>query len=141
MRKPRTEVEHEGGELNVVPYLDILMNLILFMLLSMAGLATTGIAKAEAPRAPVGGAVGARLTVSISGEGFVIEGDGVEPVRIAAHDYQSLTSSLSGLKREGQSLSLRAEPGVDYETVIATLDAARETPERRALFPDVTLVF
>lgn len=32
-RKLRAEVEAETGELTLVPYLDILMNLILFMIL------------------------------------------------------------------------------------------------------------
>ena len=38
-----------AGELNIVPYLDILMNLIIFMLLSMTGLATFGILNVNAP--------------------------------------------------------------------------------------------
>lgn len=141
MRKTRVE-EEPAGELNVVPYLDILMNLILFMLLSMTGLATMGVAKVEAPRAPRGGeSRPPRVTVSIDATGFVVERDGVEPTRIDSHDYQSLTSKLDALKGEAQSLSLRAAPGVDYETVVATIDAARETSDRRVLFPDVTLVF
>ena len=38
-RKLKPREEEEMGELNIVPYLDILMNLIIFMLLSMTGLA------------------------------------------------------------------------------------------------------
>ena len=38
-RKLRIRGHEEGGELNIVPYLDILMNLIMFMLLSITGLA------------------------------------------------------------------------------------------------------
>ena len=41
--------QEEGGELNIVPYLDILMNLIMFMLLSITGLAAFGILNVNAP--------------------------------------------------------------------------------------------
>src|SRR5215475_8071604 len=42
-RKLRTRGRVEGQELNIVPYLDILMNLIMFMLLSITGLSAFGI--------------------------------------------------------------------------------------------------
>jgi hypothetical protein len=48
-RKLRPKEEEETGELNIVPYLDIMMNLIMFMLLSMTGLAAFGILNVNAP--------------------------------------------------------------------------------------------
>ena len=48
-RKIRPKEEEETGELNIIPYLDILMNLIIFILLSMSGLATFGILNVNAP--------------------------------------------------------------------------------------------
>ena len=48
-RKLKPREEEEAGELNIVPYLDILMNLILFMLLSITGLASFGILNVSAP--------------------------------------------------------------------------------------------
>ncbi|MFP2962692.1 ExbD/TolR family protein [Myxococcus sp. 1LA] len=48
-RKLKVREEEEAGELNIVPYLDILMNLIIFMLLSITGLATFGIINVNAP--------------------------------------------------------------------------------------------
>ena len=48
-RKLRIRGHQEGGELNIVPYLDILMNLIMFMLLSITGLAAFGILNVNAP--------------------------------------------------------------------------------------------
>jgi biopolymer transport protein ExbD len=48
-RKLRPKEDDEVGELNIVPYLDILMNLIIFILLSMTGLATMGILNVNAP--------------------------------------------------------------------------------------------
>ena len=48
-RKTRVREHDEVGELNIVPYLDIMMNLIMFMLLSMTGLAVFGILNVNAP--------------------------------------------------------------------------------------------
>ena len=39
----------EGGELNIIPYLDIMMNLIMFMLLTMTALITLGVLNVTAP--------------------------------------------------------------------------------------------
>src|SRR5262245_12654341 len=77
-RKLRPSEEEEVGELNIVPYLDILMNLIIFMLLSMTGLVTFGILNVNAPS--YGGAPGGDgseqqrllLTVGIAGNGFYV---------------------------------------------------------------------
>jgi biopolymer transport protein ExbD len=83
-RKLRPHEEEETGELNIVPYLDILMNLIIFILLSMTGLATFGILNVNAPS--YGESAGAGnpdekpslvLTVAIAPNGFFVAGTGV----------------------------------------------------------------
>ena len=72
----------ETGELNVVPYLDILMNLIIFMLLSMAGLATWGMVNINAPHTtsleaePPAGCV---LTVTVAKTGRRATGSACSP--------------------------------------------------------------
>src|SRR5262249_61465432 len=48
-RKLRIHEHTDIGELNIVPYLDILMNLIMFMLLSITGLSAFGILNVNAP--------------------------------------------------------------------------------------------
>ncbi len=77
--------EAEFGELNIVPYLDILMNLIIFMLLSMTGLALFGILNVNAPNyggAPAvanqdnSGVPKLLLSVLISQKGFFVAGTG-----------------------------------------------------------------
>jgi biopolymer transport protein TolR len=83
-RKLRPAEEGHQGELNIVPYLDILMNLIIFMLLSMTGLAAFGILNVNAPNyggAPAAGAGNPDeqkllLTVLISHKGFFVAGAG-----------------------------------------------------------------
>src|SRR5215510_10320392 len=75
--------EVEFGELNIVPYLDILMNLIIFMLLSMTGLATFGILNVNAPNYGAGASSSDNptkppllLTVAISKKGYYIAATG-----------------------------------------------------------------
>jgi len=83
-RKTRPREAEEGGELNIVPYLDIMMNLIMFILLSMTGLAVFGILNVNAPNygGPSAG-IGESpdqpkllLSVLISGKGYFIAGAG-----------------------------------------------------------------
>jgi biopolymer transport protein ExbD len=83
-RKTRPRENEDTGELNIVPYLDIMMNLIMFMLLSMTGLAVFGILNVNAPNygGPSAG-VGEQsdqpkllLSVLISKKGYFIAGAG-----------------------------------------------------------------
>jgi biopolymer transport protein TolR len=84
-RKTRPREPDEVGELNIVPYLDIMMNLIMFMLLSMTGLAVFGILNVNAPSygGPSAGAGETQpdqpkllLSVLISKKGYFIAGAG-----------------------------------------------------------------
>ena len=101
-RKLKVRQETEIGELNIVPYLDVLMNLIMFMLLSITGLAAFGILNVSAPS--YGGPTAAAqddsdkpkllLSVLVSKKGFYVAGAGgvlgpqsgsVNPARGASH--------------------------------------------------------
>jgi len=83
-RKTRVREHDEAGELNIVPYLDIMMNLIMFMLLSMTGLAVFGILNVNAPSygGPSAGVSdnpeGPKLLLSvlISKKGYYVAGAG-----------------------------------------------------------------
>jgi biopolymer transport protein TolR len=126
-RKLRPKEEEEGGELNIVPYLDILMNLIIFMLLSMTGLAAFGILNVSAPNyggptagvAPdPGDAPKLLLTVLVSKKGFFVagagavlgqEGEGQQPTpntsgeptipnKAGSFDYAALTGKMVEIK-------------------------------------------
>lgn len=168
-RKLRPKEEEEAGELNIVPYLDILMNLIIFMLLSMTGLATFGILNVSAPN--YGGAAAAApsetenksllLTVAISKKGHFIaatgavipgiaEGTGAptgqEPTiprkADAAYDYASLNEKMKEIKAifpNESKIIIAADMDVPFEVLIGTMDACRETVDHKLLFPDVTL--
>ncbi|MFT3707935.1 MAG: biopolymer transporter ExbD [Archangium sp.] len=166
-RKIKPKEEEEVGELNIVPYLDILMNLIIFMLLSMAGLATFGMLNVNAPNYAQGGGGGnpdekppLTLNVSIAKSGFFIAAAGgvlpgqTEPTTpgqgaptIArkadgSYDYDALTAKMMEIKAAFPNESkviLVAEADTEYEILISTMDATRETKDRKLLFPDVTL--
>lgn len=150
-RKIKPKEEEEGGELNIVPYLDILMNLIIFMLLSMAGLATYGMVNINAPHAAPHGqgqpTQALTLTVTLEKTGFVVAAaGGVLPVITrkpdGRYDFDALNSKLQEVKAAfplETKVIIAAEADTDYDALISTVDAARETPDRKVLFPDVTL--
>ena len=159
-RKIKPKEEEEGGDLNIVPYLDILMNLIIFMLLSMAGLATFGMLNVNAPNYGPGAGGGdpdkpaLTLTVSIARSGFIIaatggvlpgaEGGGPTIPKKAdgSYDYDALTAKMMEIKTNfptESKLIIAAEADTDYDSLVSTMDATRETVDRKLLFPDVTL--
>ena len=168
-RKIRPKEEEETGELNIVPYLDILMNLIIFMLLSMTGLATFGILNVNAPNYGAGASSGEApqkppllLTVAISKRGYYIAATGAVLPGVAeagagpmgegaptiaklpdgSPDYAALTNKMKEIKAnfpDESKIIIAAEPDVQYELLVGTMDAVRETVDRKLLFPDVTL--
>ena len=168
-RKIKPKEPEDSGELNIVPYLDILMNLIIFMLLSMTGLATFGVLNVSAPTygAGAGGATEEKppllLTVAISKKGFYVaatggvlagqpEGGGGAPSDTAPptiplkadgrYDYDGLNEKMKQIKGDFPTESkviLAAESETEYEVLVSTMDATRETKDRKLLFPDVTL--
>jgi len=79
------DAEFEGGELNLVPYMDILVNTIIFLLATMTSGLTLANINVNAPRYIPGGAAGdvkpdnkpkLNLTVAISKRGFIVAGSG-----------------------------------------------------------------
>ncbi|HUL58820.1 MAG TPA: biopolymer transporter ExbD [Anaeromyxobacteraceae bacterium] len=174
----RRHVRHDEdtGELNIIPYLDIVTNLVMFMLLSMTGLISLGVLNVSAPKlggeAAAGAAVDPQapkllLTVAIGKQGFYVAGAGgvlgadagpapdaarppTIPLRDGKYDYAALTTQLAVIKdkfpNETQVI-LSADPDVQYDTLVQTMDACRESAvkksdgsvDRRPLFFDVSL--
>jgi len=58
-------------------------------------------------------------------------------------DYGALTAKMKEIKSsfpDESKVIIAAEPDIQYEWLVATMDAVRETqPEHKLLFPDVTL--
>lgn len=166
-----------AGELNIVPYLDIIMNVLMFMLASVS---VTFIASVDTTPPSIGGSKGRNdvaskalnlsafiTTQGISlktsygniapgcqgaGPGITIPGreeevetdEGGTKVREkkTVYDYQALTACAKQLKnarpefKEETQVTITANPGVDYGTIIATMDSLRRDGEEE-LFPDV----
>jgi biopolymer transport protein ExbD len=157
-RKLRVHGHEEGRELNIVPYLDILMNLIMFMLLSITGLSAFGIVNVNAPNyggpttqvTDEGDKPKLLLTVLISKKGFYVAATGgvvgqqaqgqqspaEAPPSIpkkgdGTYDYAALTENMVSVKKEFPSESkviVGAEGDIPYEVLVQTMDAIRETP-------------
>jgi len=126
--KRRVRVEEEAGELNIIPYLDIVTNLVMFMLLSMVGLISLGVLDVGTPKIgePASAEMasgetpepGLTLTVGIAERGFYVAGAGgvldsatdsgsvdtkrppTVPKKGVDYDYASLTTILSMIKEK-----------------------------------------
>jgi biopolymer transport protein TolR len=157
-RKLRVRDRDEGEGLNIVPYLDILMNLIMFMLLSITGLSAFGILNVNAPNyggpsaqmTEEGDKPKLLLTVLISQKGFYVAATGgvlgqqpqgqpnpaeappsIPKKADGTYDYTALTESMVNVKKEFPSESkviVGAEGDIAYEVLVQTMDAIRETP-------------
>lgn len=152
MRRRIKDEEH-AGELNIVPYLDIVTNLVMFMLLSMTGLVAFGVVNVSAPK--IGGEPAASdnqpkllLTVAISKKGFYIAGasgvlggpadqtalDQTQPPTVpvrspGVYDYDRLNEQMVRIKERFPSetnLILSADEDVPYDILVRTMDACRE---------------
>ncbi len=156
--KAERDPSESGGELNIVPFLDIVVNLMLFLLATSA--VTMAVAQIEVD---VPGTCGGRdcpeiepgldLTATITDRGVVLSGhDGfVAPgceqtssaavTTIAGHDYEALRACAERLHAAypiERSVIITADPAVEYEHVIATMDAMRGSDDA-PLFPGVRL--
>ncbi len=158
--------DEEGGELNIVPFLDIVTNVLMFVLATISVTFTATI-DSYPPRA--GG--GARapttktlsLTVIIVSEGFSIKaaggnvapgcsdtGPGIAiPKKGTEFDYEGLRACAAKLKASSpdfaneEQVTVSANPNIPYQTVIGAIDHLREAPNPQdptktvKLFPEV----
>lgn len=157
--------DEEGGELNVVPFLDIITNILIFVLATVAVTFTAAIDSTP----PASGGKGVRkddiasnalnLTILIVNDGFSMKASGgnvaagcagigpgiAVPKRNGRYDYVALNACASKLKASDPSFSdenqfyVTANPGTDYQTIISVIDALRVDmgDQGRTLFTDV----
>ena len=148
LSKP-TEPEpgEEMGELNIIPYLDIIMNIVVFVIATTALTMVTTVSTA-APKVPDGSTVHTttQLTVLITSEGVAFKTSGANvatgcqgtgPGIAVPHvgdslDSGAITRCARTLKDRIADLAsadqvvISANPAVPYQDVIATMDALRE---------------
>ena len=146
-----------GGEqdLNLVPYMDIMVNLIMFMIVVTAYIVELREAPVLAPALRSGGGGGDTeekqkpfLTVAVSTKSIAILGSTDEvpaaelPMEGTQYPFAQLTELLTDYKAKygvADNLVITAEGSVPYTVLIQTMDAARKDAKKNDLFPGVTL--
>jgi biopolymer transport protein ExbD len=165
MRKMREDAEGEemeNGELNLVPYLDIVTNVIMFLMMTTTFAAALGSINVSSPTILPPGPVPTTqkverhldLTLQISDQGYTIATtDGVLgaggvpgkiptiPKRGAEFDNAELVRQMRQIKDQEPDetkVIINADPMIPYEQVVGAMDSIRQD-RGAALFPDVAL--
>lgn len=154
----------EAGELNIVPYLDIVMNIIVFVTstLSVVFMSTIDTVPPSLPDPGKGRATqemkskALNLTALITSEGVSLKtsdgnvstgcnsfGQGITVPKVEGrYDSKELTRCARELKKKNEraatetQVTITANPDVDYQSVIDAIDALRRDGEGD-LFTDV----
>jgi biopolymer transport protein TolR len=156
--------DEEGGELKIIPFLDIVMNVLMFVLATIS-VTFTATMDTSPPR-PGGGratpnqAPSLNLTVIVVNEGFSIKarggniapgcseaGAGIAiPKRDGKFDYDGLKGCAQKLKslsdefKEERQVTISASPNIPYDVIVGTMDAVRDIEQGEKvtdLFPEV----
>ena len=153
--------DEEGGELNIVPFLDIITNVLMFVLATISVTFTTMI-DSQPPRAAGSSArpptkPSLSLNLIVVDKGFIVSafgqriGEGCQApggglaVGMAGtdYDYSSLTACAKRLKNQvpeaadETSATLTANGNIPFQTIISTVDAIRKADDGQELFPDI----
>lgn len=153
MRKP-----HQEEELNLNPFLNLLVILIPYLLLNVV---FTQVAVLQVSMPSSGGAAGAQtkpplvLEVMVYKDRFMVADRQTGPMKTIPltpnneHDYKALNEYLHGVKTQYPSVteaSILLETDTPYDQLIHTMDAVRIVssnatgrPAKYALFPDVSI--
>ncbi len=148
-----------AGELNIVPFLDIVMNIIMFLLATTQAVMAIGAIDAKLPSrgTQTAGTSALNLSVTLTPEGIVVAGSGGKlaagcatiangrvitvPRTAAGYDWAALTSCAARVKARFGSetqVIVGADPTVEYEQMIHAMDALRSDGTSE-LFPEVLL--
>jgi biopolymer transport protein ExbD len=153
--------DEAGGELNIVPFLDIITNVLMFVLATISVTFTATIdtfppragSGARAPTTPTLG-----FTILVVPDGFSLKARGGNvapgcndtgpglaiPKKDGDYDYAALKACATKLKsaapefKEEMGVTISANPPIPYQVVISTMDAVRNDEAGEPLFPDVT---
>src|SRR5262245_32874399 len=132
LREAAEEAEEETGEINLVPYMDIVTNIIIFLLAVSVTQVPLGNINASAPTIGVGGGDSSQpekpplnLTITIGANSFIVAGGGgvIPPVPKLAngqYDFDGLTSKLAEIKKiepTETKATLSADAWIPYEII------------------------
>jgi biopolymer transport protein ExbD len=153
--------DEEGGELNIVPFLDIITNVLMFILAIVSVTFTATIDSFPPKRGGRGGGPTTPtlgLTVIVVPEGFSVKAHGgsiapgchdtgagiTVPSKGPDFDYAGLKSCVATIKKEAPeevrdetSVTISANPNIPYQIIIGAIDAVRNDDQGKDLFPDV----
>jgi biopolymer transport protein ExbD len=150
--------DEEGGELNIIPFLDIIVNILIFVLATIAVTFTSSIE--TTPPSGKGGIRGEiqsealNLTVFIVPDGFSLKASGGNiapgcvgvgpgiaiPRNSGKYDYKLLSECAAKLKEKFEDEDqayITANPGTEYQILINVIDALRTSPRGVALFNNI----
>jgi len=155
-----------AGELNIVPFLDIVVNLIMFLLATSEAVLAIAQIEAQLPQLGRGKSTGSRgaepslnLNVTITDGGLIVTGSGGKlapgckdtvsgrvmtvPKKGDAYDWAGLTECVANIKAVPQfadedQVIIGADPMIEYVHVVDAMDALRGE-EDKELFPNVLL--
>ncbi len=153
----RQEAETSSGELNIVPFLDIVTNLMLFLLATTASIATVSEVRADLPGYGPGHREDALdLSVTVTDRGVVMATSAgrIGPSCSATldatptagrtpdgYDFAALTRcavTLHAAHPSERFVVVSADPTVPYGDLVGALDAVRSVGDE-PLFPDVRI--
>lgn len=159
--KPPEHDPSEEGELNLVAYLDIVTNIIMFLLITVTAVMATVDINVSSPN--TGGGAGGpdtnpnelNLTITVTNSGFIVAGSGgvltqgcdrtgappTVPMRGTDWDYDGLTRCVQRIKTEFPTETraiIAANPDIKYEVVVKSMDAIRGAPPN-LLFTDIMM--
>jgi biopolymer transport protein ExbD len=156
------EEGEEAGELNIVPFLDIITNVMMFVLASIAVTFTASI-ETSPPSSGKSGSFKAtqtkslNLSVFVVNDGFSLKASGgsiatgcrspgggiTVPKANGGWDFAGLNDCVKYLKdqspdfKEETQVTITANPDTEYAVIIKTMDALRRNKDGEDLFPDV----
>jgi len=131
-RRPTPVPSETESELNIVPFLDIVVNLMLFLLATSAATMTLADIDTSLP----GTCRGARcartesmqLSATITERGFVVTSRDGGLCDLDGHDLEALGRCLDRVHQrfpEERAMVLGADPMIPYDTVVGAMDAIR----------------
>lgn len=153
------------GELNIVPFLDIVVNLIMFLLATTEAVLLIAQIESDLPRIARGRSSNApvetplNLNVTVTDNGALVTGSGGKlapgctdidapgsrsvtvPRKGKEYDWNGLTDCVSKIKAsfsDEDTVTVSADPQIQYEHVVAAMDAVRKKGNQ-ALFPHVLI--
>src|SRR5262249_27322174 len=142
------------GELNIVPFLDIVMNLIMFLLATSEAVLLISQIESDLPKIAKGMSRGAdvstplNLNVTVTDAGVIVSGSGgklapgcstidqSKAVTVTKKgkdfDWPGLTECVARIKQQfadEDTVTISADPQVQYEALVAAMDAVRSRPK------------